>query len=205
MLHTAQENTGRKKSPQNSPFGHHRTTLSGCIFATKACIGNRKKNLLNSNISSTCPHNMANFGPLKAEICLPVLGTQQISTALMSCLCYCSEAAHRRPTKLLHDVWLSHALAHYIYIFGGSCPPDGILQVQNSLYVQFLRSPILATLLHGTPAADVSQTMWRGTRSGITELSQKAPPIFGWAAITLGISPHSSLKINYLVLHVRKL
>ena len=33
------ENTRRKKSP----FWHHRTTLSGCIFATKACIDNRKK------------------------------------------------------------------------------------------------------------------------------------------------------------------
>jgi len=31
-------------------------------------------------------------------------------------------------------------------------------QVQNSLYVQVLRSPILATLLHGTRAAAVSQT-----------------------------------------------
>jgi len=28
----------------------------------------RKKNLLNSNISSTCRHNMANFGPLLVEI-----------------------------------------------------------------------------------------------------------------------------------------
>jgi len=42
----------------------HRTTLSGYIFATKAHINNRKKNLLSSNISSTCPHNMVNFGPL---------------------------------------------------------------------------------------------------------------------------------------------
>jgi len=33
------ENTGRKKSP----FWHHRTTLSGCIFAAEACIDNRKK------------------------------------------------------------------------------------------------------------------------------------------------------------------
>jgi len=32
-------NTGRKKSP----FWHHRTTLSGCIFATKARVDNRKK------------------------------------------------------------------------------------------------------------------------------------------------------------------
>ena len=32
-------NTGRKKSP----YRHHRTTLSSCIFATKACTDNRKK------------------------------------------------------------------------------------------------------------------------------------------------------------------
>jgi len=58
-------------------------------------------------------------------------------------------------------------------------------KVQNSLYVEALRSPILAVLLHGSPAAGVSQTLRRGRRNGITELSQKAPPIFGWAAITL--------------------
>ena len=34
-----------------------------------------KKNLLSSNISSTCPHNMVNFGPLMAEICWRVWGT----------------------------------------------------------------------------------------------------------------------------------
>jgi len=33
------ENTRRKKSP----FWHHRTTLSGCIFAAKVCNDNRKK------------------------------------------------------------------------------------------------------------------------------------------------------------------
>jgi len=30
--------------------------------------------LLSSNTSSTCPHNMANFGPLTAEISWPVWG-----------------------------------------------------------------------------------------------------------------------------------
>jgi len=34
-----------------------------------------EKNLLNSHISLTRPHNMANFGPLAAEISLPVWGT----------------------------------------------------------------------------------------------------------------------------------
>ena len=64
-------NTGRKKSP----FWHHLTTLSGCIFAAKACIDNRKKNLLNVDTSSTCPHNMVNFGLLTAEIHWRVWGT----------------------------------------------------------------------------------------------------------------------------------
>ena len=63
-----------KKSPK-SPSVHHRTTLSGHIFATKACIDNRKKNLLSSNISPTYPHNMVNFGPIAAEIVLLVWGT----------------------------------------------------------------------------------------------------------------------------------
>jgi len=57
---------------QNSPSAHHRTTLSGYIFAT-ARIDNRKKNLLNS--TPTCPYNMLNFGPLAAEICWRVWGT----------------------------------------------------------------------------------------------------------------------------------
>ena len=63
------------KSRQKSPSGHHRTILTGYIFATKARIDNRKKNLLSSNISSTCPHNMVSFGPLAAEIISLVWGT----------------------------------------------------------------------------------------------------------------------------------
>ena len=37
------------------------------IFATEAYINNRKKNLLNRNISCTCRYNMVNFGILAAE------------------------------------------------------------------------------------------------------------------------------------------
>jgi len=49
--------------------------LSGYIFATKAHIDNQKKNLLSSNISSTWPYNMVNFGLLAAEIVSLVCGT----------------------------------------------------------------------------------------------------------------------------------
>ena len=44
------------KTRQKSLSGHHPTNLSGYIFATKAYIDNRK-NMLCSNISSTCPYN----------------------------------------------------------------------------------------------------------------------------------------------------
>jgi len=64
-----------QKSRQKSPSWHHPTTLSGYIFATKPCINNWKKNLFSSSISSTCPHNMVNFGPLAAEIVSLVWGT----------------------------------------------------------------------------------------------------------------------------------
>ena len=67
------ENTGRKNSPK---IRHLRTLaeLRRAIFAIKACI-NYRKNSLNSNISSTRPHNMVNFGRLAAEIGWQVWGT----------------------------------------------------------------------------------------------------------------------------------
>jgi len=61
--------------PKKSPSGHHRTTLSGYIFATKARIDSWQINLLSSNTSFTCPYNMVNFGPLAAEIISLVWGT----------------------------------------------------------------------------------------------------------------------------------
>jgi len=42
VLHTARWKYRMQKSRQKSPSGHHRTTLSGYIFATKAHIDNRK-------------------------------------------------------------------------------------------------------------------------------------------------------------------
>jgi len=59
---------------KNSPSAYHRTNLSGYIFATKAYTDNRK-NVLNSNISPTCPYNMVNVGLLAADIGSLVWGT----------------------------------------------------------------------------------------------------------------------------------
>jgi len=49
-----------------------------------------KKNLLNTNTSSTHPHNMMNIGPVTAENCWRVWGTQQISTGFASWQRYCT-------------------------------------------------------------------------------------------------------------------
>ena len=100
----------------------------------------------------------------------------------------------RDVNQTLHDVWPSPGLVRYVYVSSGSCPLTEFCQLQNSLCVQVLRSPTLAAILHGSRAVGVSQTLCRGrpTRNGITELSQTALLMFDWAAITLGIDPHSS-------------
>jgi len=84
----------------------------------------------------------------------------------------------------LYHVWLSSAL-------GGLLPPNGSLPA-----AKFTLRPSFAisSLLHGSRAVGVSQSLRRGTRNGITEVSQTAPPIFVRAAITLGIGPHCSLQ-----------
>jgi len=55
-------------------IAHHRTILSGYVFATKARIDDQK-NMVSSNISSICPHNMVNFRLQTAEIGPVVSGT----------------------------------------------------------------------------------------------------------------------------------
>ena len=96
----------------------------------------------------TCPHIMANFGPLTAEIGSGVWGTP----------------ANFNGFRVLA------ALPQRRHFMSTSC----------------------VLLLHGSPAAGINQTSRRGTRNGIKELPQRAPPIFGRATMTLGIAPHSS-------------
>jgi len=67
------ENTGRKKVAKNRHLG----TIAQLCRATSSQLRHVStigKKLLSSNMSSTCPHNMVNFGPLAAEIGLPVWG-----------------------------------------------------------------------------------------------------------------------------------
>jgi len=63
-----------KYRTQKSPSTHHRTDCRA-ISSQLRYISTIGKNLLNSNMSSTCPHNMVNFRPLTAEIGSGVWGT----------------------------------------------------------------------------------------------------------------------------------
>jgi len=179
-------NTGRKNDAKNR---HLRTITQLCRAVTSQLrhVSTVGKNLLNSNISSTCLHNMANFGQLRAEIGSGVWGTPANFNGFRVLPSLLQRRSSPEANQSLHNVWPSPGLAHCINIFGGSCPLTEFCTRQNSLYVQVLRSPILAALLHGTPAADLSQTLRRRTVNGITGLSQTAPPVFGRAAIMLGI------------------
>jgi len=104
------ENTGRTNR-QTLLSGHRRTNLSVYIFATKACTDSGK-NLLNSNISSTCPHNMVNFGSQTAKTCwrdgvrgTPLNFNRFRVLALLLHRCRSTEVS-----KTLQDVWQIRSL-----------------------------------------------------------------------------------------------
>ena len=111
---------------QKSPSEHHRTTLSSYIFATKACIDNRKK-LLNDNIFFRRPHNMANFGPVMADIGWRVWSTPANFNGFRVLASLLQRRRSPETNQTLHGVWPSPGVLHYIYIFWGLLPSDGIL------------------------------------------------------------------------------
>ena len=79
------------KNVAKSQSVYHCITLSGYIFATQACIDNRKK---------SCPHVLT-VPPTNGRDRFGSLGhPQQISTGFASWLCHYSDVVHRRPTKL---------------------------------------------------------------------------------------------------------
>jgi len=129
VLHEARWNTGCKDR-QKIAIWAPLLNFVGHIFATKARSDNRKKNLLNSNISSTRPHNMANFGPLTAEIDLPVWDTPANFNGFRVLLSLLQRRRSPEANQTSHDVWPFTGLVHYMYIFGGSCPLTEFCPVQ---------------------------------------------------------------------------
>jgi len=75
VLHAARCKCRTQKSRQKSPSEHHPTTSSGYIFATKACIDNRKKLAKQQYLLYMSPQYGELHGPLAAEIVSLVWGT----------------------------------------------------------------------------------------------------------------------------------
>ena len=80
-----------------------------------------ERNLLKSNISSTCPHSMANFSQLTAEIRLPVWGTPANFNGFRILPLLLQRRHSLEASQILHDVWMFPGLVHYEFC-----------QVQNS-------------------------------------------------------------------------
>ena len=74
LLHAARWKHRTQTSRQKSTSGHHHKNCRA-IYSQRRHVSTIRKKLLSSNMSSTCPHNMVNFGLLAAEIGLPVWGT----------------------------------------------------------------------------------------------------------------------------------
>ena len=108
-----------------------------------------------------------------ANVGLLVWGTQPSFNGFCILASLLLQRRSPEANQTLHNVWSSPGLLHYIYIFRGFCPLTESCHMQTSLCIQVLCSPILAVLLHGTPAVGISQTLWHGTRNGITKLSQR--------------------------------
>ena len=104
------------KIAKNSPSGHHRTTLSGYVLATKAHIDNRKKLFKWQYL----PHMSPQYGELRPTVG-EFVALQQISTGFAPWLRYCSYLAQWKPTKLCTMLAVSCTDILYIH-FGGLAP-----------------------------------------------------------------------------------
>jgi len=77
-------------------------------------------------MSSMCAHNMANLGPLTAEICRRVCGIPANFNGFRVLPSLLQRRRSLEAKQTLHDVWPSPGLLHYMYTFG-ALAPDRIL------------------------------------------------------------------------------
>jgi len=188
------ENTGRKNRKK---IRHLRAIAQICrvISSQLRHVSTTEKNLLNSNISSTCPHSMVNFGPLTAEIDSGVWGTPANFNGFRVLALLLQRRRSTQVNQTLHDVWPSPALVDYIH-YWGLLPPNGILPrakftaSKSCVYIFSVTARHWSSERQPNFAAWYKE--WNYRAFATRHIHQKAPPIFRRAAITLGIGPHSS-------------
>jgi len=124
VLHAAR---WKYRTQKFAKIRHLRTIAHLCraVPSPRRHISTIAKNLLNSNISSTCPDNTVNFGPLTAEINWRVWGTPANFNGFVYWLRYCTDVAKRRSTKLC--TMFGGLLDWYkLYTFSRDLAPNGI-------------------------------------------------------------------------------
>ena len=182
-MHVARWKYRTQKLRQKSPYVHHRTTLSGHIFATEACIDNRK-NLLDS-ISPTCSHNgelrltsgwdrFVSLGhPSEFQRILRI-GFITAATSL--------NGSQPNFARCLAVYWVGRLYIH----FSGTLAP---LRNFAKCKIDFASTSCSLALSYIGSVTARHSSSGRQPNCGA---EQRAPPIFTRAAIRSGIGPHSS-------------
>jgi len=126
VLQAARWKCWTHKISKNLPFGHHRTTCWAISLQLRH-VSTVGKNLLNSNVSPTRPHNMVDFGLLAAEISSLVWGTPA-NFIRFSCLRFVTAATSLNGNQPNLARCLAISWAGTLYIqFPGLLSCNGIL------------------------------------------------------------------------------
>jgi len=184
-------NTGCKNDAKNRHLG---TIVQLCRAESSQLrhVSIIKKILLSSNISSTFPQ----YGKLRSTSGWDRFGSlghpskfQRVSRLEFVTAATSLTRGQPNFARCMAVSWAGTLYMH----FRGLLPPDSI-----SPRAKFTLRPSLAFSYIGSVTArhsssGISETLQRGISlsNGIMELSQRAPPIFGWVAITLDIGWHS--------------
>jgi len=187
------ENTVHKKLPKVQHLGTIAQLFCAASSQLRHVLTIEKKNLLKSNISFHKSPKCDELRPTNGWDRFGGLGHPANFNWFVTAATSLT-GGQPNLARCLAVFWAATLYIYiYIYIFGSSWPPDGFAKCK----VHFTSKSCVLYWLHYSTALQqraslVSQTLRHGTRNAITELSQRAPPIFGWAAITLGIGTHSS-------------
>jgi len=179
------ENTRRKKNYGKNRHLHI-AQLCGAIYSQLRHVSTIGKKSLNSSISFTFPHK-SQYDELRLTNGRDRLVSLGHPNNLFNGFCLFASLLHRsrsaQVNQTLHYVWPSPGLVPYH--FRGLLRPNAILSG-----AKFTLCPSLAfSYIDGVTAQHSSSG--RQPNCGV---QQRAPPIFGRAAITLGIGPHSSYR-----------
>jgi len=167
VLHAARWKYRSKNYAKN----RHIAQLCRAISSQLRHVSTIGTNLLSGNTSSICFHNMANFGPLTAEICWRVWGSP---TKFWNVFRVLASLLHRRRwTEVNQLCTMFGRLLHWYttYTFLGLLS-HGILPAAKFTLRPRLAFYYIGSITARHSSSSVSQSLRRSTRNGITGLSQ---------------------------------